>query len=93
MQRGGAGEMGLGLPGPEATAKSKLDPAAFLGMIDQVVKKFPQIKIIALTSFADENMVQGALQAGAIGYLQKNITAKERKCRHGISCRQEIFNN
>lgn len=42
-------QLGLGLPGPEAGSKSKLDPAAFLGMIDQVVKKFPQIKIIATT--------------------------------------------
>jgi len=37
----------------------------------------PQIKIIALTSFSDHNMVQGALQAGAIGYLQKNVSAAE----------------
>ena len=40
-------------------------------------QKYPKIKIIALTSFAEQNMVQGALQAGAIGYLQKNVTAKE----------------
>ncbi|HEX2998491.1 MAG TPA: response regulator transcription factor [Anaerolineales bacterium] len=43
----------------------------------EIHKRFPQIKIIALTSFAEQNMVQGALQAGAIGYLQKNVTAKE----------------
>jgi len=42
-------QLGLGLSGPEATSKSKLDPAAFLGMIDQVVKKFPQIKIVSTT--------------------------------------------
>ncbi len=39
--------------------------------------KYPNIKIIALTSFSEQNMVQGALQAGAIGYLQKNVTAVE----------------
>jgi NarL family two-component system response regulator LiaR len=39
--------------------------------------KYPKVKVIALTSFAEQNMVQGALQAGAIGYLQKNVTAKE----------------
>jgi two-component system, NarL family, response regulator LiaR len=39
--------------------------------------KYPQIKIIALTSFSEQNMVQGALQAGAAGYLQKNVTAVE----------------
>jgi 2-dehydro-3-deoxygluconokinase len=42
-------QLGLGLPGPEASSRSKLDPGAFLGMIDQVVKKFPQIKVIATT--------------------------------------------
>jgi NarL family two-component system response regulator LiaR len=43
----------------------------------EIHRKFPQIKIIALTSFSEQNMVQGALQAGAIGYLQKNVTAVE----------------
>jgi NarL family two-component system response regulator LiaR len=43
----------------------------------EIHKKYPQIKIIALTSFSDQNMVQGALQAGVIGYLQKNVTASE----------------
>src|SRR6059058_227575 len=33
---------GLGIPGPEVAAKSKLDPSAFAGMIDRVVKKHPQ---------------------------------------------------
>jgi len=42
-------QMGLGLQGPETSVKSKLDPAAFLGMIDVVVKKFPQIKVVATT--------------------------------------------
>jgi NarL family two-component system response regulator LiaR len=40
-------------------------------------QKYPQIRVIALTSFSEQNMVQGALQAGAIGYLQKNVTAAE----------------
>jgi two-component system, NarL family, response regulator LiaR len=43
----------------------------------EIHKKYPQVKVIALTSFAEQNMVQGALQAGAIGYLQKNVTARE----------------
>ena len=42
-------QKGLGIPGPEATAKSKLDPSAFFGMIDNVIKKHPQIKIVATT--------------------------------------------
>jgi len=43
----------------------------------EIHQKYPQIKVIALTSFSEQNMVQGALQAGAIGYLQKNVTASE----------------
>lgn len=42
-------QMGLGIPGPEVAAKSKLDPSAFFGMIDKVVKKLPQVKIVATT--------------------------------------------
>lgn len=37
----------------------------------------PDIQIIALTSFREEDMVNAALKAGAIGYLLKNITADE----------------
>jgi DNA-binding NarL/FixJ family response regulator len=43
----------------------------------EIRKKYPNVKVIALTSFAEQNMVQGALQAGAVGYLQKNVSAKE----------------
>ena len=42
-------QMGLGIPGPEVAAKSKLDPSAFIGMIDNVTRKYPQVKIIATT--------------------------------------------
>jgi NarL family two-component system response regulator LiaR len=43
----------------------------------EIHQRYPQVKIIALTSFSEQNMVQGALLAGAIGYLQKNVTAVE----------------
>jgi 2-dehydro-3-deoxygluconokinase len=42
-------QLGLGIPGPEVAAKSKLDPGAFIGMIDKVVRKHPQVKIVATT--------------------------------------------
>ncbi len=42
-------QKGLGIAGPEVAAKSKLDPSAFFGMIDRVVEKHPQIKIVATT--------------------------------------------
>jgi two-component system, NarL family, response regulator LiaR len=40
-------------------------------------QKYPQIQVVALTSFKDEELVQAALQAGAIGYLLKNASIDE----------------
>jgi 2-dehydro-3-deoxygluconokinase len=42
-------QKGLGIPGPEVAAASKLDPGAFFGMIDRVVARHPQIKVVATT--------------------------------------------
>ena len=40
-------------------------------------QRHPRIQIIALTSFRDEHLVQGALQAGAISYMLKNVGAEQ----------------
>ena len=37
----------------------------------------PQVQVVALTSFKENELVQGALEAGAIGYLLKNVSADE----------------
>lgn len=42
-------QKGLGIKGPEVAAKSKLDPTIFFGMIDNVIKKYPQVKVVATT--------------------------------------------
>jgi 2-dehydro-3-deoxygluconokinase len=42
-------QKGLGIPGPEVAAASALDPSTFFGMIDRVVEKYPQIKVVATT--------------------------------------------
>src|ERR1700681_2015443 len=42
-------QLGLGIPGPEVAAKSKLDPGAFFSMMDNVRAKHPQVKIVATT--------------------------------------------
>jgi len=39
----------LGVPGPAVAAKSGLDPDTFIGMIDNVTKAFPQVKVVATT--------------------------------------------
>lgn len=38
-------------------------------------QQFPTVQVIALTSFKEEELVQNALQAGAIGYLLKDVSA------------------
>ncbi len=40
-------------------------------------EKFPHVKVLALTSFEEDKLVQDALRAGAIGYLMKTVTARE----------------
>src|SRR5579863_977108 len=42
-------QKGLGIPGPDVHAKSKLDPAVFFGMIERVTRKHPQAKVVATT--------------------------------------------
>lgn len=43
-------QKGLGIPGPEVTThKSQLDPSTFFGMMNNVVKQHPKIKVVATT--------------------------------------------
>jgi len=42
-------QKGLGMPGPEVAASSKLDPSAFFWMIDEVTKRFSSVKVVATT--------------------------------------------
>jgi NarL family two-component system response regulator LiaR len=42
-----------------------------------VKERCPEVQVIALTSFKEDELVTGALQAGAIGYLLKNVSADE----------------
>ena len=50
-----------GMDGPAATRRIR--------------QEYPKIQVIALTSFVEEELVQRALQAGAIGYLLKDVHA------------------
>lgn len=42
-------QKGLGIQGPEVESKSKLDTSVFLGMMDNVLEKYPHIKVVATT--------------------------------------------
>jgi NarL family two-component system response regulator LiaR len=52
-----------GLQGPEAT--------------QEILRHCPGTRVLALTSFSDETLVQSTLRAGAIGYLMKNVTGDQ----------------
>ncbi len=52
-----------GMSGVEATA--------------EILRECPATRVLALTSFSDEELIQGALRAGAIGYLLKNVTGEQ----------------
>lgn len=44
---------------------------------EAIRQQWPHIQVIALTSFPEEELVQGALRAGALSYLLKNVSADE----------------
>ena len=45
--------------------------------IQAIRKKHPQVRIIALTSFKEGSRIKKALEAGAIGYLIKDVSADD----------------
>jgi NarL family two-component system response regulator LiaR len=45
--------------------------------IEQIHERFPAVHIVALTSFDDEGLAQRALEAGAIGYLFKDVDEED----------------
>jgi two-component system, NarL family, response regulator LiaR len=40
-------------------------------------QQFPQVQVIVLTSFKEGELIKNALEAGAIGYLLKDVSAEE----------------
>lgn len=44
---------------------------------EEIVGRFAATRVLALTSFADDRLVEGALRAGAIGYLLKNVSGDQ----------------
>jgi two-component system, NarL family, response regulator LiaR len=58
--------MDLVLPGMDGATCTRL-----------IREQCPDIQILALTSFKEQELVQGVLQAGAIGYLLKDVSADE----------------
>jgi NarL family two-component system response regulator LiaR len=42
-----------------------------------ILERWPHIRILVLTSFQEKDLVQEALQAGATGYMLKNVSGEE----------------
>jgi len=58
--------MDLMMPGMDGVAATRA-----------IVEQFPKVRVIALTSFPQDQLVQEVLQAGALSYLLKNVGADE----------------
>jgi len=44
---------------------------------EEITKRFPEIKVIMLTSYAEDDMLFSAIRAGASGYVLKQIGAED----------------
>ena len=73
-----SGEEALDLCGavkPDVVLMDLLMPGmGGVAAIQAIRQRLPQVRIIALTSFAEPDLVQQAIRAGAVGYLLKNMT-------------------
>ena len=58
--------MDMVMPGMDGSTATRL-----------IRRQFPQVQIIALTSFKESELIRTALEAGAIGYLLKDVSADE----------------
>jgi two-component system, NarL family, response regulator LiaR len=61
--------MDLVMPGMDGATATRL-----------IRTKHPAIQVIALTSFKEKDLVEAAIQAGAIAYLIKDLTAEDLAC-------------
>jgi NarL family two-component system response regulator LiaR len=58
--------MDLVMPGMDGVATTRA-----------IRERFPEVRVIALTSFPEDKLVQQVLEAGALSYLLKNVSADE----------------
>jgi NarL family two-component system response regulator LiaR len=58
--------MDLVMPGMDGVATTRA-----------VRERFPDVRVIALTSFPEDKLLQDVLEAGALSYLLKNVSADE----------------
>ena len=61
--------------------------------IAAITQRHPEIEVVAMTSFTQADLVHGALQAGAAGYLLKDAEADEVAAAIRAACRGEVHLN
>jgi DNA-binding NarL/FixJ family response regulator len=55
-----------------------------------ITERYPELAVVAMTSFTQADLVHGALQAGAAGYLLKDAEADEVAAAIRAACRGEV---
>ena len=64
--------------GPDVVMMDLMMPGMKGATAIRVIReRWPQIRVVALTNFQEAELVRDALQAGAAGYLLKNVSAEE----------------
>ena len=80
------GEAGDALAGVQAAESLRPDVVLMdvrLGGIDgvqacrEIRSRFPEVRVVMLTSFADEDVVMSSIMAGAAGFVTKNVGRAE----------------
>jgi len=65
-------------PPPDVVLMDMMMPGMDGATATQAIRQaYPAVHVIALTSFKEESLVKSALQAGATGYLLKDVSADE----------------
>ena len=63
---------------PDVVMMDLMMPGMSGATATQVIReRWPKIQVVALTNFQDAEIVRSALQAGAAGYLLKNVSADD----------------
>jgi two-component system, NarL family, response regulator DevR len=55
----------------------RLPGTSGIEVCEEIIKKFPEIRVIMLTSYAEDDMLFSAIRAGASGYVLKQIGAED----------------
>jgi DNA-binding NarL/FixJ family response regulator len=69
--------MDLNMPGSDGVSATR-----------RITAEYPGTRVVVLTTYADDDSIIGALQAGALGYLTKDATRAEIG---RASCRERVL--